>query len=407
MRASRHNGRKGRNGVYDVKHNDREFNVENSEHIDAERAKQNVYWDCYQGYSFGESNREERMSFTQVESEYYYDHYWEYVQEQNRRNEEARHGERNRSVEDLLKNNKTCPEESLLQLGNIDQSVPASVLAKVVAEFFEEFERRYGSHVHILDWALHLDEGTPHVHERHVFDAKNRYGELCPQQEKALEELGFELPDPTKKKGKYNNRKMSFDAECRRVFLEIAQRNGVQVECEPIYGGATYLEKQDFIIENQKRRLEEKQAELQEITMKVADMESFVEEIAEEAYEKACETVTEDVVEQTGQENLKELQKYKQWITAEERKLPKEVRGLVGRCMDTLEKRFRDVAGQMVCRVKEALQNPKRKEAAKEEIKQQARISVKEKLAKLRKETDAQKSEKRTGQRKKREEELT
>ena len=407
MRASRHNGRKGKNGVYDVKHNDREFNVKHSEHIDAERAKQNVYWDCYQGYSFGESNREERMSFTQVESEFYYDHYWEHVQEQNRRNEEARHGERNRSVEDLLKNSKTCPEESLLQLGNIDRSVPASVLAKVVAEFFEEFERRYGSHVHILDWALHLDEGTPHVHERHVFDAKNRYGELCPQQEKALEELGFELPDPTKKKGKYNNRKMSFDAECRRLFLEIAQRNGVQVECEPIYGGATYLEKQDFIIENQKRRLEEKQAELQGITMKVADMETFVEEIAEEAYEKACETVTKDVVEQTGQENLKELQKYKQWITAEERKLPKEVRSLVGRCMDNLEKRFRDVVGQMVRRVKEALQNPKRKEAAKEEIKQQARISVKEKLAKLRKETDAQKSEKRTGQRKKREEELT
>lgn len=407
MRASRHNGRKGKNGVYDVKHNDREFNVEHSEHIDAERAKQNVYWDCYQGYSFGESNREGRMSFTQVESEYYYDHYWEHVQKQNRRNEEARHGERNRSVEDLLKNNKTCPEESLLQLGNIDRSVPASVLAKVVAEFFEEFERRYGSRVHILDWALHLDEGTPHVHERHVFDAKNRYGELCPQQEKALEELGFELPDPEKKKGKYNNRKMSFDAECRRLFLEIAQRNGVQVECEPIYGGATYLEKQDFIIENQKRRLEEKQAELQEITMKVADMESFVEEIAEEAYEKACEMLTVDVVEQTGQENLKELQKYKQWITAEERKLPKEVRILVGRCMDTLEKRFCDMAGQMARRVKEALQNPKRKEAAKEEIKQQARISVKEKLAKLRKETDAQKSEKRTGQRKKREEELT
>lgn len=71
MRASRHNGRKGKNGVYDVKHNDREFNVENSEHIDAERAKQNVYWDCYQGYSFGESSREERMSFMQVESEYY------------------------------------------------------------------------------------------------------------------------------------------------------------------------------------------------------------------------------------------------------------------------------------------------------------------------------------------------
>lgn len=26
----------------------------------------------------------------------------------------------------------------------------------------------YGSHIHILDWALHLDEATPHIHERHA-----------------------------------------------------------------------------------------------------------------------------------------------------------------------------------------------------------------------------------------------
>lgn len=39
MKASRHNGRSGKHGVYDVKHNDRDFDVENSEHIDAERTK--------------------------------------------------------------------------------------------------------------------------------------------------------------------------------------------------------------------------------------------------------------------------------------------------------------------------------------------------------------------------------
>lgn len=32
MKASRHNGRSGKHGVYDVKHNDRDFDVENSEH---------------------------------------------------------------------------------------------------------------------------------------------------------------------------------------------------------------------------------------------------------------------------------------------------------------------------------------------------------------------------------------
>ena len=93
-----------------------------------------------------------------------------------------------------MKNNKTCPEESIYQIGTMEESVPPETLALIVSEFYEEFENRFGSHIHILDWALHLDEGTPHIHERHVFDCENRYGELCPQQEKALEELGILSP---------------------------------------------------------------------------------------------------------------------------------------------------------------------------------------------------------------------
>lgn len=54
--------------------------------------------------------------------------------------------------------------------------VSPDVLLKVVTDFFVEMERRFGSHVHILDWALHLDEATPHIQERHVFDCENRYG---------------------------------------------------------------------------------------------------------------------------------------------------------------------------------------------------------------------------------------
>ena len=122
-----------------------------------------------------------------------------------------------RTVEDLLKNNKTCPEESIYQIGTMGESVSPDTLFSIVNEFYQEFERRFGSHIHILDWALHLDEGTPHIHERHVFDCENRYGELCPQQEKALEELGIPLPNPEKPKGRNNNRKQTFDAVCRTI----------------------------------------------------------------------------------------------------------------------------------------------------------------------------------------------
>ncbi len=59
---------------------------------------------------------------------YYYEHYGGYVEAQNARNEKTRHTERNRTVEDLLKNNKTCPEESIYQIGTLEESVPPETL---------------------------------------------------------------------------------------------------------------------------------------------------------------------------------------------------------------------------------------------------------------------------------------
>lgn len=394
MRASRHNGRSGKHGVYDVKHNDRDFDVANSEHIDAERTKLNVYWDCYQGYCLNGDTSERKMTFTEIEKAYYFEHYGDHVDAQNERNEKAGHAERNRTTDDVLKNNKTCPEESILQLGNIDCSVTPDVLAKVVAEFFEEFEKRYGSHVHILDWALHLDEATPHVHVRQVYDALNKYGELCPQQEKALEELGFELPDPTKKRSRFNNRKMCFDAECRKLFLDIGQKNGVELEYEPEYGGASYLEKQDYIIENQQKRIAEMQAALDDITLKVLDMENMVEQIADDAYEKACEVVADTVAEHTRAEDIAELRSYKKWLTSDERKTPKDKRDFVGKCLDNLETRFRKMAQAVAKKVLGALQSPQIKEQKKEEIKERARVSVRERLAEHQKQVEMEKQRK-------------
>ena len=394
MRASRHNGRSGKHGVYDVKHNDRNFDVANSEHIDAERTKLNVYWDCYQGYCLNGDTSERKMTFTEIEKAYYFEHYGDHVDAQNERNEKAGHAERNRTTDDVLKNNKTCPEESILQLGNIDCSVTPDVLAKVVAEFFEEFEKRYGSHVHILDWALHLDEATPHVHVRQVYDALNKYGELCPQQEKALEELGFELPDPTKKRSRFNNRKMCFDAECRKLFLDIGQKNGVELEYEPEYGGASYLEKQDYIIENQQKRIAKMQAALDDITLKVLDMENMVEQIADDAYEKACEVVADTVAEHTRAEDITELRSYKKWLTSDERKTPKDKRDFVGKCLDNLEARFRKMAQAVAKKVLGALQSPQIKEQKKEEIKERARVSVRERLAEHQKQVEMEKQRK-------------
>ena len=255
LKLTRHNGRAGKHGTYNPKHNDRSFEIANSEHIDPERVQQNIYWDCYNGIrSALQPKSEESLAdtFEEVEKLYYKLHYTNFTEKQNERNAKIRHTERNRSTEDLLTSKKTCPEESIYQLGTLESHASPKELFQIATEFMDEFHERFGKHVHILDWALHLDEGTPHIHERHVFDCENKYGEIAPQQEKALEALGFELPKPDKPLGRYNNRKITFDAACRTMLFEIAKRHGLELDEVPEYGGRAYLEKQDYIMAKQK-----------------------------------------------------------------------------------------------------------------------------------------------------------
>ena len=59
MRASRHNGRAGKNGTYNPKHNDREFDVEKSEDINEKMTPYNVYWNCIDRIPVQHKDRDE------------------------------------------------------------------------------------------------------------------------------------------------------------------------------------------------------------------------------------------------------------------------------------------------------------------------------------------------------------
>ncbi len=86
MKLTRHNGRSGKNGTYNPRHNDQRFDVENSGHIDSERTGRNVYWDCYRGFTTVENrnDREQRdFTFEEIERMYYLEHYSDHVEAQN------------------------------------------------------------------------------------------------------------------------------------------------------------------------------------------------------------------------------------------------------------------------------------------------------------------------------------
>ena len=113
--------------------------------------------------------------------------------------------------------------------------------------------------------------------------------------------------------------------------------------------------------------------------------------MAEDAYEKACEVVSEAVAEQTREEDIKELRAYKKWLISDERKIPKDKKDFVSKCLDNLESRLRKMAQKVADKIWGALQNPQIKEAKKEEIKWNAKVSIREKLAEHQKQIELEK----------------
>ena len=393
MKLTRHNGRSGKNGVYNPKHNDRRFDIANNEHIDEDRANQNVYWDCYQGFHFPkDQEQEDRIvySFEQIERAFYSERYDDFCEGQHERNRKTGHSNRDRTTEDLRLDKKTCPEESLIQIGTMEKSVSPAVLAEIAAEFFEEFDRRFGEHIHILDWSLHLDEATPHINERHVFDCENRYGEIAPQQEKALEVLGFDLPNPDQKPGKLNNRKMTFDAACRAMLFDICKQHGLPLDQEPEYGGRAYLAKQDYILMKQKEKLadqeqqiEAKEAELEEITIRISDTESFVEEIANVAYEKAVEAITDTVREEVRNEDFEIIADTRESLFRNFHFTPDAAQTIEAVFSEVMN-RFKGMTQHISERLTSIFRSPKKKSEIKEPVKE----SIRDRLARSQRRAD-------------------
>ena len=386
LKLTRHNGRAGKHGTYNPKHNDRSFNLANSDHIDPERAKGNIYWDCFHGFRSAIDPQDPddlAATFSDVERQFYESRYTIFIEGQNERNTKIRHTERNRSIPDLLSSRKTCPEETIYQLGTLDEHASAEDLLNIVTEFIEEFKGKFGEHVHVLDWALHLDESTPHIHERHVFDCENKYGEVAPQQEKALETLGFELPNPGKPLSRHNNRKITFDAACRKMLFEIAKRHGLELEEEAEYGNRQYLEKQDYILAKQKEQLAAQQSKLDELTLKVSDMETLLDEVSAAAYDKAVEVVTDVVRTETRKEDMRMIEDTKRWVLSPERKAPQATREYTAKHLDGVLNKFLKTMQTASARLQKNLLKPEVRQKGKEQIKEKARDSVLQLLNRL------------------------
>lgn len=274
-RVTSHNGRQhksrgnGAGKAYSNKHNDRNYDLSHSDNIDIKRTPQNEYYvyDNNVTTRVKSELKDNRVvflnsdNFNNHELKQYEKMFQKAVDAQNERNIKARHKERCKSIEDVLKSTQTCPEETLTYFGDKDNSpIPKSKMIAIHYKIIKELTKLYGSNIKYLNSALHMDEaGTPHFHDRRVWVYEGKDGlDIC--QRKALQALG--IKKSTKRVNaegkeyegeKYNNEKVTFTEIERKIKIEIAKKYGLVIIEQPLEPGK-YQKSQD-------RYIAEKEAE--------------------------------------------------------------------------------------------------------------------------------------------------
>lgn len=220
MRATIHNGRTSHLGAFTPKHNDRNFDINHAEHIDPERVKNNRYWNW--------TGKE--ITFEAAEQAFYEKHIRKHLDAQNARYRAQRHAERAKTMDEYRRSPQTCPEEVILMIGKAGDTIPADMMARIIQEQIN-WEQKQFPGVKVLDVALHMDEqGAPHIHERRAWVYTDKDGNTAISQNKSLEQMGVELPNPDRPRGRFNNRKQTFSRHIREHLLQICREHGLEIE---------------------------------------------------------------------------------------------------------------------------------------------------------------------------------
>lgn len=287
LRVSQHSGRQG-----SAKHNDRSFLMgrsdswrqEHAPHIDTARTGQNVCW-TWDGQTDVEAS----------ERAWYAEAYQQAQEQTNARYRREGHADRCKTTDQLYEGRLTRPEELILQVGKQTDAIDPADLAQAVDRYLDkldEWDTAHGGHMHVLSIALHVDEASPHLHIRRVWDYTDRDGLCRLGQAKALEAAGVPLPDPSKPTGRYNNRKMSFDAQARGWWQEACKEQGWEIETEA-RPGMRHKEKRDYIYDQMTAELDTARQERDAMTAKAdrARQEATKADTArQEARQQAQET---------------------------------------------------------------------------------------------------------------------
>lgn len=304
LRVSQHSGRQG-----SARHNDRSFLAGRSEawrqehapHIDPERTDDNVVW-TWNGQTDVEAS----------ERAWYAQEYQRAQEATNARYAREGHSDRCKSTDQLYEGRLTRPEEMILQVGTQADGIDPAEFAQAVDRYLDkldEWDTAHGGHMHILSIALHVDESSPHLHIRRVWDYTDRDGLCRLGQAKALQAAGVPLPDPNKPTGRFNNRKMTFDSMARSWWQECCREQGWDIETDA-RPDMRHKSKQDYIRDQMAAEIDGLTAEIDTARQEAAQADQIRQEATRqaeaarmelEAIEERTRTLTATEVERMAQ----------------------------------------------------------------------------------------------------------
>ena len=270
-----------RSGRYNAspKHNDRTFDLEKSDHIDISRIEDNVYWECASGKV---QKGSPVVPFEKAELDYY-KRYQGTVDEMNQRALEQRHKDRLKTTKHYHNSKKTMPDEEIYYIGNRKGHAKWEDVWNIYAKFNAWHQKNFPQ-IKYLDIALHMDEATPHIHARKVWEYTNENGNLAVCQKTVLAELGFEREFPEKKETRNNNAKKPYSALCREKMMELCKEKGYELIDKPEKRPANEqnLTRLEYAVRNLEKELEALSQENQALSQENQKCRNEIEQLKSE-----------------------------------------------------------------------------------------------------------------------------
>lgn len=165
-----------------------------------------------------------------------------------------------------------------------------------------------------------------------------------------------------------------------RANEKVIQSQKEKIEQQEKEFKENFISNSDRIL-SQGELIEEQREELQQLTLRIEDVETLLDEVSSEAYDKAVDKVAEETMRATRKDDIRLAEDSKRWIQSPERKASRKEKEYAINRLDGLIKKIEYAMEKAVVRVVRQLKQPEKKKAVVEEIKKEVKPSIREKLA--------------------------